>query len=358
MSGITITADSGTQFEAGAAEFNSICKLDSNTYCIAFRDNSDGNKGKVLVGTRTGTSISVSFANAATVYSNSIDIVNVVAMSSTKIAVAVRDTATKQGYTIICTISGVTVTAGTATSTGASSTFGCSIAALDSSNVVFCIGKQNGGGGDATCYVGSVSGTTPTYGSAQTALSANYTYPFCLALDSTHIAISCHKFTIPNLSSIVGTVNTGAQTISFGSESNGGSFTNDSFIPLMSAFDSSHFITGYRYDGGGGNTDLFLVVYEVNLSTDALTAGTPIRNTTSSSADSNYALCAIGTNNFLISYYTTTGTQCEMRGGTFTGSNTIAFDAQGAVIVDNTISSYTALCALNSTDFIIGLKEG
>jgi hypothetical protein len=50
---IDITVDSATTFEAGAANYNSVARLDDNTFIVAFADGDDGGHGKAIVGTRS-----------------------------------------------------------------------------------------------------------------------------------------------------------------------------------------------------------------------------------------------------------------------------------------------------------------
>ncbi len=356
MAGITISADSGTQFEAGAAEYNSIDRLDDNNYIVAYRDNNDGNKGKVNVGSRTGTSVSVNEANAVVFNNASTDMITVRALSASLIIISYRDVDSRKPYVIAATISGTTITLGTAVMViNTTISYGITVASLGSVNFVVSIetvGYLQG----FLSYVGSISGTTITLGSAQQTSSAYLTYQLSsVGLDSTHFAVIMNKSNV--VAVVAGVVDLALKTITFGAVLmwSGGIISGNPNNPSISAFDSTHFITGHI---AGGSTDFHINAYSVNLSTLAITKGNEIVTGLNTTDKSNYSLCAITPNNFLVSYYTTTGTQAEIRGGTLSGANTIAWDAQGAVVFDNGTSAYTSLCRLTNDYFIVGYKSG
>ena len=350
MSGITITPDSGTEFTANAAEWNSVCRLDDNNYAVAYRDNNDGNKGKVNVGSRTGTSVTISELNAVIFNNANTDKIKIASLSSSLIVISYRDINSGKPYVVACSISGVTITVGTPVLILNNANLdGISIAVLDSSDFVVTISGASSFSLES--FVGSVSGTVITLGSAQSTGTTAY-YLDTIGLDGTHFALIYENFSSPATYAIGGTVNVGAKTISFGTGllllASEGLIVG---LPIVSSFDSTHFIVCFM-----PTTDPYIVACSINLGTLVITKGTAIQ--TGATGKSNFGLCCITATNFILSYYTTTGTQAEVRSGTLTGDTTIAWDAQGPQIFDNTTTAYTALCALTSSYFIVGYKEG
>lgn len=340
MAGITITADSGSQFEAGAAEYNSIDRLGDNSYIVAYRDNGDFNKGKVNVGSRTGTSVTISEANAVTFNSDDTDEIEVRVLSSTSFIISYRDVNSGKIYVIAGTISGTTITLGSAVLVEAGGIN--TIAILDSTNFVVST--------NANSYVGSISGTTITLGSVQVYYIGGQN-PKSVGSDSTHFIIAFYIGGGIGTYSRAGTVDTGAKTITMGSAVEVWGNLGVVTYPKIAKFDSTHFIVQVL-----ASAAIFLKAATVNLSTLAITVGNSLQ--LSPGGASNNSICTINTYNFIVSYYTSTGDQGEVRSGTLTGDTTITMDAQGAVIFNNPTTAYTAIVALTSEYFILGFKNG
>lgn len=357
MSGISITADSATQFTANTAEYNSICRLDDDTFVVAYRDNSNFNYGKALVGTRSGTAITISEANAVTFSSADTEQITIRALSSTKIVIVYSNNATNESYGIVGTVSGTSITFGTAVEIGTDDEK-MRIAVLDASNVVFCLANQNGS--DAIeCFVASISGTVLSIGAVQAYAVGPQVLgdpSAAVGLDSTHFAFAYQRLA-DDILIVIASVNTGAQTITFGTPVvvSGNDSPNDWNNLIMDKFDSTHIIVGWT---DFATRDLDVTACSVNLTTLTLTYGAEIATTVSGLQKSYYSICTMGSNNFLVAWYTQSGTQVEVRSGTLTGSTTIAWDTQGEVVVDNGLGAYTAICSLTSTYFILGYKRG
>ncbi len=363
MAGITITADSGTEFTADSAQHNAVCKLDSTHFAIAYSDNTNGNIGRVNVGSRSGSSITISSSNAVTFYNSAVDHVNITAMSSTLILIGFVDSVTKRGVIVAASISGSIITVGTSVQAdnGHTSSLGMAVASLD--GTYFVTGHCSDGFSALDCYAGSISGTTITLGSPVTiSLTSGHTGTGITAtgLDSTHAA---YAFTDWNAIStyivqvMACSVNTGTLTPTFGSQVNAISSTHvdASSYPVISAFGSSSFVVGALY---GSSSTMYLnggTVSGTTIAVGSLVAVLASVNTTVVAA--TYSVCTINTNSFLLTYYTTTNTQAEIVGGSISGT-TLSWDAQGAVIFDNATSAYTNICQLDTTDFIIGYNSG
>ncbi|KKL87839.1 hypothetical protein LCGC14_1930720 [marine sediment metagenome] len=91
VSGTTISSyGTAVTFELSTTTYVSIAVLDATHFVIAYRDDSDGNKGKVVVGSVTGSEVSYgaisTFATGETHY------IDVAALDSTHFVVTYRDT--------------------------------------------------------------------------------------------------------------------------------------------------------------------------------------------------------------------------------------------------------------------------
>lgn len=358
MAGITITADSATQFETGAAEYNSSCRLDDNTFIVAYRDTNDGNKGKVNVGTRSGVTPTISESNAVVFNNDDTRYITVRSLSSAKFVISYLDYNSSLRYVIVGTVSGSTITLGTAvqvyTGVGEST---ISVAVLDSTNFVVSFYADRTGFGNfgISHKVGSVSGTVISLGAKQepggATLGANATglNVASVGLDSTHFFIA---FSNTTLRGGVISVDTGSQTVTLGTEVVliG---TSAIWIPQVASFDSQHVVIASTQNF---DNTVKVIAASINLTSLVTTPGNTL--TSANTAASNIGICAITAYNFILSYYTTTNTEGEVVSGTLTGSSTLAFDAQGAVIFDNSTSAYTSLCRMTDNYFLLSYKRG
>ena len=355
MSGITITADSGTQFETGAAEYNSIDRLDDNNYVIAYRDNNDFNYGKVNVGSRTGTSVTISEANAVTFNSGATTFIEIRSLSSTSFVISYCDTSSDKVYVIAGTISGVVITLGTAVEAwNFYGSHGTTVAVLDNANFIVSFFASRSGVGNygISCKVGAISGTTITLGTKQEmGFDGNYSKSY--GCDSTHFVIT---YWSSGVTAIAGTADIVAQTVTFGAANTlfGDMFTGE-YYSKIGKFDSTHFIVGARREIGSPTWYTTCAIF-INLTTLTVTTGAAVTITDSIKVYPD--LCAISSSNYLLSYYVAATNKAYVRAGTLTGDTTIAWDVQGEVVFDNSTSAYTTPCRLTDDYFIIGYKSG
>jgi hypothetical protein len=346
MSGITISVDSGTTFESGAAQYVAVAKLDANTFIVAYQDNDDSNKGKAVVGTRVGTTITVSSADIATFSTNEVSFIDVAVLSTSLIVISYYDGTSVVSKVIAGTISGTTITFGTAvTSLAFPSNSATTVCFIDSTNFVTSVTYS----GAALSYVGSVSGTTITLGSAQTAASGSVTRSFASSdnLNSTDFVFTFISGS--QLKAIVGVVNTAAQTISFGAIVNI-EVSMDVTKNQVSAFDGLHFICFYTTA-----IDNYIRACSINDTTHAITSGTRIDDTTNIS---NIAICTIDSTHFLVSYCDTDDSnKGKVRAGSLSGATTLAWDAEGSQTFDTATITYMGVCNLDGEFFLVGFKH-
>ena len=166
----SITYGSVAEFEAGQTsmnDFGNAARLTDTTFVIAFEDASDSSKAKAIVGTVSGTSLS--FGSPATfATANSSKYASIGALSSTKIVIAYSDTPAsppEDGEVIVGTISGTSISFGSATQYDADRVIRHSLAALSDTKFVIAYNDDRTGNNYATAIVGTVSGTNITLGS-------------------------------------------------------------------------------------------------------------------------------------------------------------------------------------------------
>ena len=166
----SITYGSVAEFEAGQTsmnDFGNAARLTDTTFVIAFEDASDSSKAKAIVGTVSGTSLS--FGSPATfATANSSKYASIGALSSTKIVIAYSDTPSsppEDGEVIVGTVSGTSISFGSATQYDASRVIRHSLAALSDTKFVIAYNDDRTGNNYATAIVGTVSGTNITLGS-------------------------------------------------------------------------------------------------------------------------------------------------------------------------------------------------
>ena len=211
VSGTSISFGSAVVYESSAS-YNVSATFDSNSnkVVIAGRISS---AGKAIVGTVSGTSIS--FGSMTEFYSGSAEeITTTFDSNSNKVIIAYRDGSdSDKGKAIVATVSGTSISFGSAAEFQSSSTANIK-ATFDSSNnkVVFA---YNSAGGKA--IVGTVSGTSISFGSA-VEFAANPNNYNAITFDSTYnkVAIVYSDANDLNYGKIIsGTVS--GTSISFGS---------------------------------------------------------------------------------------------------------------------------------------------
>jgi len=219
VSGTSISYGSPVIFEAAQSVLISATyDSNSNKVVVCYRDAGNSSYGTAIVGTVSGTSIS--FGTAAVFQSSFVSIVSSVQDSDTnKTIIAYRDNGNSNyGKSIVGTVSGTSISFGSA-ATFASSTVQYISIGYDATNSRAVIAYENGTNGKA--IVGTVSGTSISFGSEATFLSGkesrNTTTTFDpssgkVLIGYSYIASSAYQGTF----GIVGTVS--GTSISFGSE--------------------------------------------------------------------------------------------------------------------------------------------
>ena len=254
VSGTSISFGSPTVFNSNGTTQHISATFDSNSnkVVIAYLDRGNptyGTAGTAIVGTVSGTSIS--FGSPALFNTaNSGSISTVYDSTNQKVVVAYCDYGDNSyGKAKVGTVSGTSISFGSETTFNPGSTNQYTSSTFDSSNgKVVIVYKDNGNGAYGTAIVGTVSGTSISFGSESVFNSGN-TGTVKAVYDSTNNKVVVAFQDIPNSDrgrAIVGTVS--GTSISFGSPV---TFTSDYTNSFSVTFNSNtnKVVISYR-DGG------------------------------------------------------------------------------------------------------------
>ena len=268
VSGTSISFGSSVVFESAfSAGMSATFDSTSNKVVISYQDGGNSYYGTAIVGTVSGTSIS--FGSAAVFESaNSGEQSATFDSNSNKIVIAYRDGGNSQyGTAVVGTISGTSISFGTPTVFDSAYT-SYSSATFDSNSNKVVIAYQQ----DATsskygaAIVGTVSGTSISFGSAVVFKSASTNW-ISATFDSTSnkVVISYSDFSNSSYgTAIVGTVS--GTSISFGSPV---IFEAASTTEIFSTFDSNLNKVVIAYADGGNSgygTSAVLQAASINVS--------------------------------------------------------------------------------------------
>ena len=252
VSGTSISFGTPVVFEsAGAAFISAIYDSSNEKIVIAYRDDGNSYYGTAIVGTVSGTSIS--FGSAAVFNSGTTnDIGSTYDSTNSKVVIAYRDSGNSSyGTAIVGTVSGTSISFGSETVFESATTFNSS-ATFDSSNGKVVIAYRDNGNSDyGTAIVGTVSGTSISFGSA-TVFETSNTQPISAVFDSANNKVVISYRDVGNSfygTSIVGTVS--GTSISFGTAV---VFKSASTSSVSATYDSTNekVVVAYR-DGDNSN---------------------------------------------------------------------------------------------------------
>ena len=219
LSSITEAVGTPTVFESAEIQYTATAfDSNSNKVVIAYRDNANLNNGTAVVGTVSDTSIS--FGTPVVFQSGGLNYITATFDSSAnKVVIAFRDDGNNDyGTAIVGTISGTSISFGSSTVfTGSNHQANFNIATFDSNSNKVVIAYQDGRNGDyGTAVCGTVSGTSISFGSAAVFESA-ITQELAITFDSNSNKVVIGYKDDGNSSygtTIVGTVS--GDSISFG----------------------------------------------------------------------------------------------------------------------------------------------
>jgi len=160
VSGSTPTFGAEQEFSSNNVTYTSIIAISTTKIAVAYRDIDNGGFGTVKVGNIVGTNIT--FGTGQVFYSGSSTYIDVEFLSTNKIVVKYTDYANNNyGATVVGVVSGTNVTWGVSQYFNNNETYYSNIIATE--NDVFMVVYDNYIGAKAYGRVGSVSGTTITF---------------------------------------------------------------------------------------------------------------------------------------------------------------------------------------------------
>ena len=185
VSGTSITFGTPVEFESGTTQEPSLTYDSSNQkVVIAFRDNTDGGKGKVVVGEVSSNTIV--FGSATTFLVPYTQYISATYDSSNqKVVIAYHNGDTGKGEAIVGTITGTSISYGSSVIFEQDSTVAIS-AVFDSNINKVAIAYYDGGNSSyGTVILGTVSGTSISFGTSAVFKSSNVNH-ISLTFDSTN----------------------------------------------------------------------------------------------------------------------------------------------------------------------------
>ena len=261
-----------TTFTANASNTRATFDSTNGKVVIAYEDGGNSSYGTAIVGTVTGTGVTFGSAavfESATTYPNSI------AFDSTngKVVIVYRDVGNSSaGTAVVGTVSGTSISFGTPVVFNAGYTNDMSIA-FDSGNGKMVIAYRDQGGNSSygTAIVGTVSGTSISFGS-EVVFESAATSQCAAVYDSANGKVVIGYRDDGNSyygTAIVGTVS--GTSISFGSAT---VFESANANPIQGVYDSANGKVVFAYQDGGNSAYGTAVVGTV--SGTSISFGTPV----------------------------------------------------------------------------------
>jgi hypothetical protein len=237
VSGNTISFGTPVVFETGFIFYTAICyDAGSGKVVIAYRNGSNSNYGTAIVGTVSGTSISFGTAvvfESASTYDPCI----VYDPDTTNVVIGYRDGGNSNyGTAIVGTVSGTSISFGTAAvfSSTASYTYNSGITYDTNQNKVLITYRDAANSYYGTSVVGTVSGTSITFGTPVVFESANTAYPSVTYDTVNQKVVIAARSTLNDGYAFVGTISGTSVTYGSGVKYSG----NDSSYPCI-VYDAS-----------------------------------------------------------------------------------------------------------------------
>ncbi len=261
VSGTSISFGTPVVFEsANNADISATFDSNSNKVVIVYSDAGNSDHGTAIVGTVSGTSIS--FGTAVVFESASCSQISVTFDSSNnKVVIAYRDSGNSgHGTAIVGTVSGTSISFGSAVVFESSSVEYVSATFDSTGNKVVAAYRDSGNSGHGTAVVGTVSGTSISFGTPVVFESAATNYPSA-TFDSTNNKVVIAYEDDANSdygTAIVGTVS--GTSISFGTAV---VFESASTTITSATFDSTGNKVVIAYSDNGNSDYGTAVVFDV-----------------------------------------------------------------------------------------------
>lgn len=349
-SGSTIVAGTPVQFAARAEFVASTYDSTNGKVVIAYQDTGNSSYGTAVVGTVSGSTISfgtpVVFKSGitdqtATVYDPSND----------KIVIAYRDRAAgDKGTAIVGTVSGTSITFGSAVEFDADNTAFHSLAYIPNGKVVLAY-KDAGNSSSGTAIIGTVSGNSISFGSP-TVFQTGRTDFISTVYDSSNdkVVIAYRDFaTNKRGQAIVGTVS--GTSISFGTAV---TFQNSTSDFISAVYDPTNNKVVVAYEDTDNASPGAAVVGDV--SGTSITFGTKVLF--SNSVSSNFTTAFDTSNNQVFILYTDEGDSNKGKAVSGTVSGTSISFGNAVEVVSTQTTYLTATFNSNNNKVVLSYQAG
>jgi len=348
---VTETVGSAVVFEsAGVTFIASTYDSSNNKIVVAYRDNGNSQNGTAVVGTISGTSIT--FGTPVVFQaSRSDDIAITFDSSSNKVVIAYRDHANSYyGTAIIGTVSGTSISFGTKVTFNSGATNDISLV-HDSTNNKTVIAYKNDSNNYGYAIVGTVSGTSISFGSAA-AFASHTIYETKISYDSANgKVVIAYTNASQQGTAIVGTVS--STSISFGSAT---AFDTGEIAFIDIAYDvaSGKSVIVFM-KGPGGNAGAQAIVGTV--SSTSISFGTAVVYDSGSGNEWNTVVYHADAEKVIVVYWDNSNSdRATAITGTVSGTS-ISF-ANSAVLEDGAISYISPAYDSTNKVVFVALDDG
>jgi len=332
---LSSTYGNESDFNLANTNYTSVAALDATHFVVAYSDFGGAYYGCAKIGTVSDSTITYGneycFNEANTIF------ISAAALDSTHFVVGYKDLGgDTYGHAKVGTVSGSTISYGNEYPFNEAITEHVSTATLDSTH--FVVGYQDTG--DDTyghVKVGTVSGPTISYGNESTFRFASADYISLTDLDSTHFVVGYRSNTYGRAN--VGTVS--GTTITYGGEYTFHS-SNTTEISVTS-LDSTHFVVGYR-----DFVDTYGHAKVGTVTSTTITCGS--KATFNSANTTSISASGLDSTHFVVGYNDVGGdTYGHARVGTVSG-NAVSYGGESTFNSAN--SGSIAIDSLDSTHFV------
>jgi len=331
VSGSTISFGTAVVFEASSAVSNTSATFDSNAgkVVIVYKDNGNSSYGTAIVGTVSGTSISfgtaVVFESANTQYT-----ATTFDSNANKVVIAYSDVGNSSyGKAIVGTVSGTSISFGSAVTFESATTNNIG-AVFESNTNKIVIGYRDGGNLNyGTAKVGTVSGTSISFGSAVVFETATAEYVNCVYDPNTTKVVLAYKGSGGG-KAIVATLS--GTSISFGTAVG---FNSDAeYTAPQYDLASQKVIIGFR----DGNNSMYATAIVGTVSGTSISFGTAVVLMASGDGNQPNSIYDVNAKRTVVSFWNN-GSTSTGRSVVFTSEQTVTNVADFVGITDASISS-------------------
>ena len=188
ISGTSITFGGPVVFESAESDFISVTSIGNDKVVIAYKDKGNSNYGTAIVGTIAGTSIT--FGGPVVFESANSEYISVTSIGNDKVVIAYNDNGNSAyGTAIVGTIAGTSITFGTPVVFESASSWYFSVTSIGNDKVVIAY-SDRGNSDYGTAIVGTISGTSITFGTPVVFESATSDYISVTSIGNDKVVIA------------------------------------------------------------------------------------------------------------------------------------------------------------------------